>query len=247
MPHRLNRAGSIPFTMNLKEHFSKIENFYGEYMLQNDCAVVFSAALDGGFLFGKDAEVYPFGRPESFDACLFAIRHRKNIFFPAVNAEFVKIIKKRFPGLSCRESNFYIATPEGFAGKEKAPARPLRISDAKTIARYWENGEIKYIESRLKLYPAYGIFDGERLVAWVGIHTMTERIAIMGFLHVMLEYRGRGYAESISTKLAHEIFKTGRIAGIHIWSDNTASMQLARKLGFEFVCPHYWFWYERKK
>ncbi|MCX8173428.1 MAG: GNAT family N-acetyltransferase [Thermoplasmata archaeon] len=229
--------------MDLKSHFQKIENFYGEYMLLEDCTVVTDNAMDGGFLIDGN-EVYPFGSPAAFERTLEVIKRRKNLFFAAVGEEFVQIIEKNFPFLKRKDSFFYTVTKEQFRGKKKHECENLRREDAKTVARFW-GGEERYIRSRIERYPSSGIYDGNKLVAWVGLHNLTPRIGIMGFLHVLDDYRGKGLAESVSTCLAEQIFGSGRIAGIHIWIDNEPSKNLARKLGFERRCTHSWFWHER--
>ncbi|MGC8913291.1 MAG: GNAT family N-acetyltransferase [Thermoplasmata archaeon] len=229
--------------MEIMPEFQKIENFYGEYMLQEGCAIVMANTLDGGFLYGSH-EVYPFGKPTAFESALKVIGNRKNLFFPAINEQYVEIIEKKFPFLKRREAYFYTLKKEDFRGKQRHECRTLQPGDVKTIAKYWGSGEEEYIKTRIEKYPSCGIYDGEQLVAWVGIHNLTPRIAIMGFLHVLEPYRGRGLAESVSAWLATKIFESGRIIGIHIWTDNKPSNNLAKKLGFEFRCIHSWFWYK---
>ncbi|MEM4308608.1 MAG: GNAT family N-acetyltransferase [Thermoplasmata archaeon] len=229
--------------MDLKSHFQKIENFYGEYMLLAGCIVVMGNAMDGGFLVDKD-EIYPFGNPETFESALRIIKRRKNLFFAAVNEDYVGIIERNFPWLKRRDSFFYTVTREDFRGRKRHECVQLKKDAAGTIAKFW-GGDERYIRSRIERYPAFGIYDKKKLVAWVGIHNLTTRIGIMGFLHVLEDFRGRGLAESVSTCLAEEIFRTGRIVGIHIWTDNEPSKNLAKKLGFEKRCIHSWFWCER--
>ncbi|MEM3493188.1 MAG: GNAT family N-acetyltransferase [Thermoplasmata archaeon] len=229
--------------MELHAHFQKIENFYGEYMLQEGCTVVMDSTMNGGLLI-DGTEVYPFGNPSSFERALKLIKRKKKLFFAAVDKEFVEIIEKNYPFLKRRDSFFYIVSREKFRGKKRHACRRLERDAGRIIAKFW-GGEERYIRSRIELYPSCGIYDGEKLVAWVGIHNLTPRIGIMGFLHVLEEYRGKGLAESVTACLAEQIFATGRIVGVHIWTDNEPSKNLARKIGFEKICTHSWFWHER--
>lgn len=229
--------------MELKKHFQALENFYGEYLLQEGCIVVVPSTMDGGFLIAGN-EVYPFGSPLAFEKALSLIKKRKNLFFPAVNDIYVSIIEKYFPHLQKHEAFFYTASKENFRGRKRHECVRLDLEAVPTIARFWGRGEEKYIQSRIERYPFYGIYQEKELIAWIGVHNLTPRIGIMGFLHVKEEHRGKGFAESLSAWLAEELFKGGREIGIHIWKDNTASNNLARKLGFVLRCTHSWFWHE---
>src|SRR2546428_14075436 len=53
----------------------------------------------------------------------------------------------------------------------------------------------------------------------------------MEFLHMLDEYRHRGYARSLSCALVKEIFRGGRIPACHVYADNKPSLNLMDSLG----------------
>ncbi len=138
-----------------------------------------------------------------------------------------------------RPAWLYRLDREDFVDVQEHDVRPVPVSSAPMIARLWEpEWEAgPYIRSRLESGPSVGIFDGDRLVAWYGTHTVTDRVAVMGFLHVLDEFRHRGYARSLSCALIKEIFRSGRIPACHVYLDNEPSLRLMDSLGMRRVKP----------
>lgn len=136
-----------------------------------------------------------------------------------------------------RPAWLYRLDPESFVDVQEHEVRPVPLSNAAMIAKFWEpEWDAKpYIRSRLESGPSVGIFDGDRLVAWYGAHIVTDRVAVMGFLHVLDEYRHRGYARSLSCALSKEIFRGGRIPACHVYLDNEPSLHLMDSLGLQRV------------
>ena len=136
-----------------------------------------------------------------------------------------------------RTAWLYRLDTEDFVDVQEHEVRPVPANWAPAIAKLWEPEweAAPYVQSRLESGPSVGIFDGERLVAWYATHVVTDRVAVMGFLHVLDEYRHRGYARSLSCALSKEIFRAGKIPACHVYSDNEPSLRLMDSLGLRRV------------
>ena len=108
----------------------------------------------------------------------------------------------------------------------------LRIEDAKFIyenSHYKEYISIEYIRNRIEKGLSSGIYNSKNLVAW-GI---TQDDGAIGFLHVLPEYRLRGYARNIIIDLSKKVRKQGKLPFAHIEKKNEKSMRLVLSLGFK--------------
>jgi len=108
----------------------------------------------------------------------------------------------------------------------------LRIEDGKFIyenSDYKEYLSIEYIRERIERGLSSAIYGLDGLVAW-GI---TQDDGAIGFLHVLPEYRSRGYARDITLDLIKKIRKQGKLPFVHIEDKNDKSMGLALSIGFK--------------
>ena len=121
---------------------------------------------------------------------------------------------------------------EDFLDEQEHEVRPVGIEWAGQIAKWWdpENPTEPYVRSRLENGLSAGIYDEDRLVAWYATHVETDKVVIMGFLHVLDEYRRKGYARSLSCALSKEIFRRGKIPACHVYMDNEPSIRLMESL-----------------
>lgn len=62
----------------------------------------------------------------------------------------------------------------------------------------------------------------------------------MGFMFVLPEYRGHGYAKEITVDLIKKMRAAGRVPFVHIVHTNEASLSLVRSMGFELLKKIYW-------
>ncbi|HEX2559404.1 GNAT family N-acetyltransferase [Phenylobacterium sp.] len=79
-----------------------------------------------------------------------------------------------------------------------------------------------------------GVKEGGRLVAMAG-----ERMRATGFTEVSAvcthpDYRGRGYAAALMSRVAQKIFARGERPFLHTYADNLGAIALYEKLGFAF-------------
>lgn len=107
----------------------------------------------------------------------------------------------------------------------------LKAEDAQYI---YKNSDYKdylskeYIQERIKNGISAGIYDSGRLIAWC----ITQDDGAVGFLHVMPEYRLRGYGRKVTINVINKVRQYGKIPFVHIESTNVKSMKLALSLGF---------------
>lgn len=120
-----------------------------------------------------------------------------------------------------------------------APITPLSIEDADWIFRsgkYATYTSTLYIREMIQKGPAIGIRQDGLLVAWV----MTHDDGAIGFLHVLPEYRNRGYAIALTCEMIRRVKRVGKIPFVHIEEENFSSIRLAKKLGFEEERKVHW-------
>jgi ribosomal protein S18 acetylase RimI-like enzyme len=149
----------------------------------------------------------------------------------------LEAVRSRANVVHVRSAWLYRLDREGYVDVQEHEVRPVPVSFAPMIANLWEPEweAAPYIRSRLESSPSVGIFEDDQLVAWYGTHIVTDKVTVMGFLHVLDEYRHRGYARSLSCALSKEIFRSGRIPACHVYVDNEASLRLMDSLGLRRV------------
>lgn len=122
----------------------------------------------------------------------------------------------------------------------KTQVRSLNKGDAEIVNKYWtyNNDEsIYYVRDMIERNDSAGIEDDGKLVAWVCTHDD----GALGFLHVLDEYRRKGYAKDITIYLAHKLREVNKIPFVYIITDNEKSLNLARNLGFIIDRKVCWF------
>lgn len=113
----------------------------------------------------------------------------------------------------------------------KYEIRELTADDAQYIyhnSKYKDYTSTQYITDRIQKGIALGIYDEEKLAAWI----MTHDDGAIGFLNVIPEYRKRGYGYGLTIGIIDRLRKLNKIPFVHIEEDNYKSMSLALKTGF---------------
>jgi predicted GNAT family acetyltransferase len=79
-----------------------------------------------------------------------------------------------------------------------------------------------------------GIRHQGRLVSIAGIHTYsaTYRVAALGNITTLPEYRGRGYSKAVTARLCQLLERTVDFIGLHVKCDNRLALSLYESLGF---------------
>ncbi len=174
---------------------------------------------------------------DEFESMLESMQNEK--YFAILEDWMVPMVEAEGPlewKLSCIKFFF----PESKDVPEvDAPITPLSIDDAEWIfqnGKYSEFTSTRYIREMIQKGPAIGIRQDGHLVAWV----MTHDDGAIGFLHVLPEYRSRGYAIALTCEMIRRVKRSGKIPFVHIEEENTSSIRLAKKLGFEEERKVHW-------
>ncbi|MGD0236833.1 MAG: GNAT family N-acetyltransferase [Syntrophorhabdales bacterium] len=117
---------------------------------------------------------------------------------------------------------------------------PLSPDDAEYIyehSLYQAVTRPEYIRGRIQSGPSAGVRESGKLAAWL----MTQDDGSIGLLHVLDDYRGRGYAYDLTADLITRLRERKRIPFVHVEETNTKSMNLALKLGFRRDRRLHWF------
>jgi ribosomal protein S18 acetylase RimI-like enzyme len=121
-----------------------------------------------------------------------------------------------------------------FVDHEAAGVRSLGPEWAALVAHHWSPGwdATAYVRSRMDAGPAFAVFDAGKPVAWVLTHVESPAVSVIGFIHVLEPYRRRGFALSLTSAIVKDILRRGKIPALHVQEENTASLDLVRRLGF---------------
>ncbi len=133
--------------------------------------------------------------------------------------------------------------PKDFRDRPNAEVRPLDPEWGDMIGKVWDptwDLAGAYVRSRIEQGHAYAVYDGDRPVAWAFLHFETPEVSMMGFLHALEPYRGKGYARAVSAALAKDILARGKIPALHVKTDNVPSLELSASLGFHRVKKQVW-------
>lgn len=88
---------------------------------------------------------------------------------------------------------------------------------------------IEYLEQRIKNSVSAGITENNKLVAWA----ITHDDGAIGALHVLDDYRNKGYAAEIVIYMSRKIRSAGRTPIAQIEERNASAIKLFKKLRFK--------------
>lgn len=88
----------------------------------------------------------------------------------------------------------------------------------------------EYIKDRMERGVSAGIIEGNALVAW----GLTHDDGALGFLHVLPEFRGKGFGKAITSSLIDKRRKEDKPVFLNIEPNNLNSKNLVTKMGFAF-------------
>jgi 8-oxo-dGTP diphosphatase len=129
---------------------------------------------------------------------------------------------------------------EIFIDEPKHDFSELTINDAGFIynsSDYKDFISIPYITERIKNGLNSCIRYMNEPIAWA----ITQDDGAIGFLHVLPEYRRRGYGRDVILDLIRKVRDKNKIPFAHIEEENKKSMGLAMGLGFKKYSKVSWF------
>lgn len=90
-------------------------------------------------------------------------------------------------------------------------------------------------EELIKLGRNFGVYSGERLVSFAGIHAYSEKYQVSAVAHVTThpEFRRQGLGEAAVAALINDLKKDIKYIGLNVKVDNQAAINCYKKLGFQ--------------
>jgi GNAT superfamily N-acetyltransferase len=87
----------------------------------------------------------------------------------------------------------------------------------------------------------FGIRIDNKLVSAAGIHvySKTYKVAALGNIVTHPDYRGRGFAKSVTARLCRSLSENVDHIGLNVKADNTVAIALYEKLGFEIMASYF--------
>ncbi len=133
-------------------------------------------------------------------------------------------------------------TREEFRPYSTCETRPVDLEDARMVAEHWwlEGDAYDYVRSRIEVGPSEGVYVDGHLVAWDMTHFETDKVVMLGFLHVKEEYRGRGYAKTVTSAMCKRVLDGGKVPICQVFVENEPSMRLTESMGFKRVKQQVW-------
>lgn len=114
--------------------------------------------------------------------------------------------------------------------------KKLNSDNAIVINDSWPHkfdGSLRYVKTLIKINGGVGIFlkDTNTMVAWILKYHTGE----MGLLQTIDGHKRKGYASVITKFIAKDIAKGGHTPTATILTDNFASRNMFKKLGFSLI------------
>jgi ribosomal protein S18 acetylase RimI-like enzyme len=109
------------------------------------------------------------------------------------------------------------------------PLRPEHLKIVYDNSKYQQFLNLNYLSKRLELGGGYCVNVEDNPVGWM----MTHDDGSVGMLHVLDDFRGRGYARMLAKAMSQRVVQKGREAYAHIEPSNEPSLKLFLSLGFE--------------
>src|SRR5438876_1096663 len=97
-----------------------------------------------------------------------------------------------------------------------------------------------YVRRRIETGPTAAVYDDGRPVAWALTHMVTDRVGIVGMVHVLEAYRRKGLAHAVVAAISQDLIRAGKTPALHAYVDNVASLSLFPTLGFRRVRRQVW-------
>ena len=108
------------------------------------------------------------------------------------------------------------------------PLRQEHLTIVYNNSKYQQFLNQVYLAKRLILGGGYCVMADDHPVAWM----MTHDDGSVGMLHVLDDFRGRGYAKMLVKAMSRQVVQKGREAYAHIEPSNEPSLRLFQSLGF---------------
>jgi len=129
-----------------------------------------------------------------------------------------------------------------FVDQPDERVRPLDPRWAEKVAKFWEPTwpAEDYVRRRIEEGPTAAIYENGEPVAWALTHIVTDRVGIIGMVHVLESHRRKGLAKAVVAAVSRDLLQSGKVPALHAYVDNEASLALFPTLGFQKVRIQVW-------
>jgi ribosomal protein S18 acetylase RimI-like enzyme len=116
------------------------------------------------------------------------------------------------------------------------PTKNIIALDSSFVDHIFRNSDYQaftskeYIKEQMRKGVSAGILEDNVLVAW----GLTHDDGALGFLHVLPEFRGKGYGKAITSSLIHQKRKLNKPVFLNVEPSNMNSKNLVTKMGFVY-------------
>jgi ribosomal protein S18 acetylase RimI-like enzyme len=118
----------------------------------------------------------------------------------------------------------------------------LDMQDVTSVqALYKESYPGNWFDPRmLETNKYFGIRENGRLVSIAGVHvySLEYKVAALGNITTLPEYRGRGYATRVTARLCQSLIDEGMDVGLNVKADNAAALSCYQRIGFKTVASY---------
>lgn len=120
--------------------------------------------------------------------------------------------------------------------------RPVDPAWARRIADLWQPDwpAEGYVRRRIESAPTAAIEEGGEPIAWALTHIVTDRVGVIGMVHVLEGHRRMGLARAVVASVARALLEEGKVPTLHAFTENAASLALFPTLGFRKVRRQVW-------
>ena len=149
--------------------------------------------------------------------------------------EVYDLFKERFDVTHDEPSLVFRLDPGDFKPEIKEAIVHVHEDEAGIIDRNWglAPDHAWFFRERIKGGHVLGVRRGGELIGWAGSYFETDRYCLLGYLHVLKPYRGKGIAYSLASAKIRDVLSRGKVPYAHIWPHNTASLDLNKRLGLK--------------
>ncbi|MFZ1279869.1 MAG: GNAT family N-acetyltransferase [Ignavibacteriaceae bacterium] len=154
-----------------------------------------------------------------------------NIYFASVEDWMIPIITEKRNAEWILSTMRYYLSEDVEVPENKIEVIPLTTDHIGFIisqSNYKQFLTPAYVEERITKSISAAIFKKDKLVAW----GLTHDDGALGSLHVLDEYRKKGYGKEILISLIHQNRKLGKISFTQIEEKNLKATNLIEQIGF---------------
>ncbi len=165
------------------------------------------------------------------DLSALLVKSGSNTYFASVEDWMIPIITEK------RNAEWILSTMSYYLPEDvEVPENKLKVIPLTTDhigfiisqSNYKQFLTPAYVEERIIKSISAAIMKKDKLVAW----GLTHDDGALGSLHVLDEYRKKGYGKEIMISLIHQNRKLGKISFAQIEEKNQKAINLAEQLGF---------------